>query len=65
MLIAINIHVYTFSFPTPTIPIGDGVNVTGLLPQAFTIAIVAFAISVSMAKIFAKRHNYEVDSNQV
>lgn len=32
--------------------------------DAFAIAIVAFTISVSMSKIFAKKHNYEIDSNQ-
>lgn len=25
----------------------------------------AFAVSVSMSKIFAKKHNYEIDSDQV
>ena len=43
---------------------GD-VNISGLLPNAFTIAVVAFAVSVSMSKIFAKKHNYEIDSDQV
>ena len=33
--------------------------------DAVVIAIVAFAISVSMAKLFAKRNNYEIDANQV
>ncbi|CAH1782637.1 unnamed protein product [Owenia fusiformis] len=32
--------------------------------DAFATAIVAFAITISMAKIFAKKHDYEVDSNQ-
>ncbi|XP_012935752.1 prestin isoform X2 [Aplysia californica] len=35
-----------------------------VVSDAIAIAIVAFAISVSMAKIFAKKHEYEVDSNQ-
>ena len=43
----------------------DKVSVTSLLPNAFTIAVVAFAVSVSMSKIFAKKHNYEIDSDQV
>jgi len=38
---------------------------TALIPNAITIAIIAFAVSVSMSKIFGKRHNYEIDSNQV
>lgn len=36
-----------------------------VVPDAIAIAIVAFAISVSMAKIFARKHDYEVDPNQV
>lgn len=39
-----------------------------LLPKvvvdAFIITIVAYTISFSMAKIFAKKHNYEVDAAQ-
>lgn len=50
-------------FPEPTVPPMQGVQ--QLLPSAFTIAVVGFAVAVSMAKIFAKKHNYEVDSNQV
>ncbi len=36
-----------------------------LLPNAFSIAIVAFAIEVSVAKHFAKKYNYSIESNQV
>ena len=36
-----------------------------VIGDAIAVAIVAFAISVSMAQLFAKRHNYECDSNQV
>ncbi|CAG5129716.1 unnamed protein product, partial [Candidula unifasciata] len=53
------------------IPVGippPNFNAFTFLPQvisdAIAIAIVAFAISVSMAKIFAKKHDYDVDSNQ-
>ncbi|KAL5013174.1 hypothetical protein ScPMuIL_007444 [Solemya velum] len=35
-----------------------------VLGDAFAIAIVTFAISVSMAKILAKRHEYDINSNQ-
>ena len=35
-----------------------------VIGDAIAVAIVAFAISVSMAQLFAKKHNYEVDSNQ-
>ncbi|KAH9504995.1 hypothetical protein Btru_061361 [Bulinus truncatus] len=35
-----------------------------VIADAIAIAIVSFAISVSMAKIFAKKHNYAINSNQ-
>ncbi|XP_059150453.1 prestin-like isoform X2 [Physella acuta] len=35
-----------------------------VIADSIAIAIVSFAISVSMAKIFAKKHDYAVDSNQ-
>ena len=36
-----------------------------LLRDAFVISIVTFAVTVSLAKVFAKRYSYSVDSNQV
>lgn len=36
-----------------------------LVGNAFTIAVVGFAIAISLGKIFALRHGYRVDSNQV
>lgn len=35
-----------------------------LLLESFPIAMVAYAVSVSMALIFAQKHNYEIDFNQ-
>ena len=35
-----------------------------LIGDAITIAIVSFALNVSMVKYFAKKHNYETNSNQ-
>ncbi|XP_055238369.1 solute carrier family 26 member 6 isoform X9 [Gorilla gorilla gorilla] len=35
-----------------------------LVGSAFTIAVVGFAIAISLGKIFALRHAYRVDSNQ-
>ncbi|XP_050412379.1 prestin isoform X2 [Patella vulgata] len=35
-----------------------------VISDAVAIAIVAFVISVSMAKILAKKHDYEIDPNQ-
>ncbi|XP_037706321.1 solute carrier family 26 member 6 isoform X2 [Choloepus didactylus] len=37
---------------------------TKLVGNAFAIAVVGFAIAISMGKIFALRHGYRVDSNQ-
>ena len=51
------------SFPAPSFPpqsrFGD---VAG---HAFSVAIVSFAVSISMGKLFAKKHNYPLDSSQV
>lgn len=33
--------------------------------NAFAIAIVGYAICISLGKIFALKHGYKVDSNQV
>lgn len=38
---------------------------TSMIPDAVVIAVVIFATNVSLAKVFAKRNNYVVDSNQV
>lgn len=36
-----------------------------LVGNAFAIAVVGFAIAISLGKIFALKHGYRVDSNQV
>lgn len=36
-----------------------------LVTDSFAIAIVGFSMGISLAKIFALKHNYSVDSNQV
>lgn len=36
-----------------------------LVGNAFAIAVVGFAIAISLGKIFALKHGYQVDSNQV
>lgn len=33
--------------------------------NAFAIAVVGYAICISLGKIFALKHGYKVDSNQV
>ena len=51
------------SFPPPSFPPTSRFGeVAG---HAFSIAIVSFAVSISMGKLFAKKHNYSLDSNQV
>ncbi|XP_064632130.1 prestin-like isoform X3 [Lineus longissimus] len=48
--------------PPPQLPATNYMR--GVFIDAVVIAIIAYAISVSMAKIFATKHNYEVESNQ-
>ena len=49
--------------PKPSFP---PVSVFGLvIGDAVAIAIVSFALNVSMAKLFAKKHKYEIKANQV
>ena len=36
-----------------------------LIGDSFGIAIVSFAINISMAKLFAKKNKYEIHPNQV
>lgn len=51
------------SIPPPSFPpVHQFSNVAG---DAVGIAIVSFTISISMAKLFAKKHNYPLDPNQV
>jgi len=49
--------------PTPVFPplqiIGD------IIDSSFNIAIVSFALNISMSKLFAKKYKYDLDVNQV
>lgn len=47
----------------PTIP--EFVLTPKLVTDSFAIAIVGFSMSVSLSKIFALKHGYSVDGNQV
>ncbi|XP_037518876.1 sulfate anion transporter 1 isoform X3 [Rhipicephalus sanguineus] len=49
-------------FPTPSVPRAD--LMAKLILNGFVIAIVSFTIALSMAKLFAKRHHYQIDPNQ-
>ena len=49
--------------PPPTVPSLQ--NVDELIVPAITIAAVSLSISISMAKMFSRKHGYKVSSNQV
>ncbi|CAN7937342.1 unnamed protein product [Ixodes hexagonus] len=48
--------------PVPEVPRVD--LMVRLILDGFVIAIVSFTIALSMAKLFAKRHRYQIDPNQ-
>ncbi|XP_062585097.1 prestin-like [Saccostrea cucullata] len=48
--------------PVPTVP--NFSLMPDVISDAFALAVVVFAISVSMGKILARRHGYEIESNQ-
>lgn len=52
------------TFPKPGLPVLDLTLVSKVAVPALTIAIVAFAVTVSLGRIFARRHGYEVVPNQ-
>ncbi|XP_055599343.1 solute carrier family 26 member 10-like [Uranotaenia lowii] len=54
-------HIPT-GFPTPNMP--DSTLFKAILLDCFPIAMVAYAVSVSMGLIFAQKQNYEIDFNQ-
>lgn len=54
---------FFFRLPVPTVP--NFSLMPDVLSDAFALSIVVFAISVSMGKILARKHGYEIDSNQV
>ena len=49
--------------PPPTLPSIN--NIDQLIVPAITIAAVSLSISISMAKMFSRKHGYKVSSNQV
>ena len=54
---------FLYSLPLPVIP--PTKYLSELIARAVAMAIVGFAISISMAQLFARKHNYQVDANQV
>ena len=50
-------------FPSPKLP---GFNlISYVISDAISIAIVTYAVNISIAKVYAKKHNYEIRPNQV
>ncbi len=49
--------------PPPTLPSLN--HLDQLIVPAITIAAVSLSISISMAKVFSRKHGYKVSSNQV
>ena len=54
---------FFFRFPPPQLP--DFSILGEIVGDAFAVAIVGFAISISLAKLYAQKHGYCIDSNQV
>ncbi|GMR37185.1 hypothetical protein PMAYCL1PPCAC_07380, partial [Pristionchus mayeri] len=54
-------HVET-GMPLPSIP--DLRLIPYVIQEAVSISIVAFAVTVSMGKLFGKKHKYSIDTNQ-
>jgi SulP family sulfate permease len=50
--------------PTPMIPAVNMDAVRALLPAALTISLVGFMESIAVAKVYGRKHHYEVDANQ-
>ncbi|XP_058832839.1 solute carrier family 26 member 10-like [Topomyia yanbarensis] len=49
-------------FPEPTLPDFDLLE--SIILDSFVVAVVSYAVTVSMGAIFAQRENYELDFNQ-
>uniref|UniRef100_A0A8R1DHG3 STAS domain-containing protein n=1 Tax=Caenorhabditis japonica TaxID=281687 RepID=A0A8R1DHG3_CAEJA len=56
------IHDIPTGFPDPAFPRVDIWNF--IVQDALSIAIVAYAVTISMGQIFSKKHKYRLDSNQ-
>lgn len=50
--------------PPLTLPPLDLASLEAVFPTALAIALIAFMESISVAKVFARRHKYELDANQ-
>lgn len=52
-----------FSFPEPRLPALE--TVPEIAGDTVAITLVAYAVSVSLAMIYADKHGYSIDPNQV
>jgi sulfate permease, SulP family len=52
------------SLPAFGLPDLDGGTIGNLVVTAFVITLVGFMESIAVAKVYARRHRYEVDANQ-
>ncbi|CAG5135998.1 unnamed protein product [Candidula unifasciata] len=52
------------TIPTPTVPLEGLKRAPNYAVDCFILAILIFANTIAMAKICAKKHNYEVDDSQ-
>ncbi|VDL74634.1 unnamed protein product [Nippostrongylus brasiliensis] len=50
--------------PAPQLPRFEWVLIRDLLVPAASIAVVAYAVTVSMGKLFARKHKYQIDTDQ-
>jgi len=51
-------------FPTPSLPDVNAQAIIDLLPTAIAISMVGFMESISVAKAFARKNQYDVDANK-
>lgn len=55
-------YIRSFRLPSPTPPPFE--LIPKVILDSLIISIVAYTVTFSMAKIFAKKHNYKVDATQ-
>lgn len=65
MFLKIKVHVICGSPRIPSPKVQQFLYIKDVITDSIAVGIVAFAISISMAKILAKKHDYEIDPNQV
>ncbi|KAK6059129.1 inorganic anion transporter, SulP family [Cooperia oncophora] len=69
LLVVISIRIWVeiqlFRLPAPRIPRFERVLIERLIVPAISIAVVSYAVTVSMGKLFARKHKYHIDPDQV